>query len=135
MKIFRFFSFLALIAAAACGARASHPNVEVVSPQSFSTMLSQADSCAYLLDVRKPDEFAQAHIDGAHLLNWLDTDTFKLRAPDIDKSKTIFIYCRSGRRSNAAASYLASLGYKVVDMDGGILAWQKANLPVVASAD
>ena len=34
------------------------------------------------------------------------------------------LYCRSGRRSKIAADKVASAGYKVVELDGGILSWQ-----------
>lgn len=113
----------------ACSTKATNPNLEVVSPELFQAKLTD-DSSAYLLDVRKPDEFAAGHLSGAHLLNWLEPDSFKNGAKDLDKSKTIYVYCRSGRRSNEAANYLAGQGYKVVDMDGGILAWAKSGLPV-----
>lgn len=113
----------------ACSAKATNPNVEVVPPEVFQSKLAE-DTTAYLLDVRKPDEFAAGHVAGAHLHNWLDPETFKEDAKDLDKEKTIYVYCRSGRRSNEAANYLAEQGYRVVDMDGGILAWEKAGLPV-----
>lgn len=129
MKFLKIFSLIASLFMTACSVKATNPNVEVVSPEVFQTKLAE-DSAAYLLDVRKPDEFAAGHLAGAHLLNWLDPETFKEDAKNLDKEKTIYVYCRSGRRSNAAASYLAEQGYKVVDMDGGILAWEKAGLPV-----
>lgn len=129
MKFLKIFSLIATLFMTACGAKATNPNVEVVSPEMFQIKLAE-DSAAYLLDVRKPDEFAAGHLAGAHLLNWLDPKTFKRDSKNLDKSKTIYVYCRSGRRSNAAANYLAEQGYKVVDMDGGILAWEKAGLPV-----
>lgn len=115
---------------AACSAKATDPNVEVVSPVKFQALLKD-DPNRYLLDVRQPDEYASGHLKGAHLLNWLDQDSFKKDAASIDKDKTIYVYCRSGRRSNEAANYLAGQGYKVVDMDGGIMAWDKSGMPVV----
>lgn len=115
-----------------CNAKAHNAEVEIVSPEVFQAKLLE-DSAAYLLDVRRPDEFAAGHLMGAHLLNWLDTDRFKLEAEKIDKAKTIYVYCRSGRRSNEAACYLAEKGYNVVDMEGGILGWKDHNLPVVTS--
>lgn len=129
MKLLKIFSLIATLCMTACSAHATNPNVEVVSPEVFQTKLA-ADTGAYLFDVRKPDEFAAGHLVGAHLLNWLDPETFKRHAKNIDKRKTIYVYCRSGRRSNAAANYLAKQGYNVVDMDGGILAWEKAGLQV-----
>ena len=129
MKLLKILSLIATLFMTACGAKGTNPNVEVVSPEVFQTKLAE-DTTAYLLDVRKPDEFAAGHLVGAHLLNWLDAETFKENAKDLDKNKTIYVYCRSGRRSKAAANYLAEHGYKVVDMDGGILAWEKAGLPI-----
>ena len=41
------------------------------------------------------------------------------------------IYCRSGRRSANAAGKLADVGYKCVNLKGGILAWKDAGKPVV----
>lgn len=129
MKLLKILSLIAILCMTACSAKATNPGVEVVSPEVFQSKLAQ-DPAAYLLDVRKPDEFAAGHLAGAHLLNWLDPETFKADAKNLDKSKTMYVYCRSGRRSNEAANYLAEQGYKVVDMDGGILAWEKAGLPV-----
>lgn len=114
----------------ACSAKATGPDVEVVSPEKFQTMVNE-DPDGYLLDVRQPDEYAAGHLKGAHLLNWLEPVTFKKDAERIGKDRTVYVYCRSGRRSNEAANYLSSQGYKVVDMDGGILGWEKDGLPVV----
>ena len=81
------------------------------------------DTNAYLGDARKPDEYAAGHLKGAHLINWLDTDTFKQSFEDFDKSKTIYIYCRSGRRSNEAAVWLAENNYRLVDSIGECMYW------------
>lgn len=129
MKFLKILSLIAALFMTACSTKATNPNVEVVAPEVYQAKLAE-DSTAYLLDVRKPDEFVAGHLAGAHLLNWLDTETFKEGAKSLDKSKTIYVYCRSGRRSNEAANYLAEQGYRVIDMDGGILAWEKAKLPV-----
>lgn len=114
---------------AACSANATNPNVEVVAPEIFSSSMAE-DPDAYLLDVRRPDEYAEAHLKGAHLLNWLDREAFERGAEDLDTEKTIYVYCRSGRRSNEAANYLADKGFKVIDMDGGILVWKKEGMPI-----
>lgn len=117
-----------------CDEKAEASKVEVVSPEKFQTLLSQ-DPNAYLLDVRKPEEYVAGHLAGAHLLNWLDEGLFKEGAESLDKTKTLYVYCRSGRRSGEAADYLAGKGFRVVDMDGGILAWQEKGLPVMAPYD
>jgi 3-mercaptopyruvate sulfurtransferase SseA len=51
----------------------------------------------------------------------------------LPKEKTIAIYCRSGRRSANAAGKLADVGYKCINLKGGILAWKEANMPVITS--
>jgi rhodanese-related sulfurtransferase len=51
----------------------------------------------------------------------------KAALPD---SKTIAVYCRSGRRSASAANRLAAEGYKCVNLKGGIIAWKEAGMPV-----
>ena len=104
-------------------------NVLSVSPQEFKSRL-QADTTAYLLDVRRADEFAAGHLAGAHQLNWLDSTTFDNGAKQLDKSKTIYVYCRSGHRSGLAAHFLASQGFKVVNMKGGYLAWTANSLEI-----
>lgn len=129
MKLFKTLSLVATMLLSGCGLRAADPNVEVVSPWEFQAKLA-GDPEGYLLDVRRHDEFAAGHLQGAHLLNWLDTDGFRLGVRNLDKSKKIYIYCRSGRRSGEAARYLGKQGYSVVDMDGGILAWEEAGLSV-----
>ncbi|MDE6322023.1 MAG: rhodanese-like domain-containing protein, partial [Muribaculaceae bacterium] len=123
------FSIIASLFMSCCQIKANNPEIDVISPEEFQSRLT-TDPKAYLLDVRKPDEFAEGHLAGAHLIDWLDNDIFKLKAKDLDKSKTIYIYCRSGRRSNDAARYLSKHGYKVVDMDGGILSWDAHGLPI-----
>ena len=75
-----------------------------------------------ILDVRTQEEYDSGHIDGALLLP--DTDINE-KAEDLlsDKSATILVYCRSGRRSAAAAQNLADMGYTDVYDFGGIIDW------------
>lgn len=123
MKTLKILSCLLMMAAGALGLRAQNQNVKTVDPTEFKALL-KADPKAVLLDVRRPDEFKEGHMTGAINLNWLDPDTFKAEASKLDKKKTIFVYCRSGRRSAEAANWLAKQGYKVVDLRGGWLAWE-----------
>ena len=134
MKFLKVLSLTATLFMTGCNTKASDPSIEVVSPMEFQSKMDN-DSNRYILDVRRPEEFAAGHLHGAHLLNWLDTDNFKRQTKNIDKSKTIYVYCRSGRRSNDAANYLSDQGYTVVDMDGGIIAWEKDGFPVTVDSD
>ena len=79
-----------------------------------------------LIDVRTPKEYAGGHISGAENIDVKAAD-FAERIKDI--KGTVAVYCRSGKRSLNAAKQLAELGFKVYDLTGGILAWQKAGKP------
>lgn len=47
---------------------------------------------------------------------------------ELSKDSTILVYCRSGRRSMDAAVILTKLGYKVVNLKGGIIEWEEDGL-------
>ncbi len=105
-------------------------SVKVLTAEEFAAAV-KADKKAVVLDVRRPDEFAAGHIEGAILLNFLDTVSFNAGVEKLDKSKTYYIYCRSGRRSNNAAVLMQKKGFTVFDLGGGFLSWQRYNLPWV----
>lgn len=83
-----------------------------------------------LVDVRTPKEYAEGHLQGATNVTWGDDFEKQWNAAGIKKRFTVAVYCRSGRRSKAAAKELVKMGYNVIDLDGGIMAWQKAGKPV-----
>ena len=85
----------------------------------------QSDEKAYLLDVRRADEYAAGHLPGAALLDVTDSVAFARGVEQLDKEKNIYIYCRSGRRSRKAADILTAKGFKVTDMQGGYNAWKE----------
>ena len=108
----------------------ANDNVKIFSPKDFQIGL-QKDTAAVILDVRRPTEFAEGHIKGAINIDWLDIENFKAQAEKLDINKTYFIYCRSGKRSNAAAREMAKRGFKVFDLQGGILLWKQQGFEVV----
>ncbi len=80
-----------------------------------------SDKDFILLDVRTPEEFASGHIPGAVQLT---NETFtKEDAEKVIKNKerTIYVYCRSGRRSKQSSQKLVDFGYTNVIEIGGIL--------------
>ena len=89
-----------------------------------------ADPNVVILDVRKADEFAEGHIAGAVLIDQFQGDFVEQVQARLPKDKTIAVYCRSGRRSANAAGKLADVGYKCVNLKGGIIAWKEAGMPV-----
>ena len=76
-------------------------------------------------------EFAEGHIKGAILIDQFQSDFVEQAKDKLPKDKTIAVYCRSGRRSANAAGKLADVGYKCVNLKGGIIAWKEANMPVI----
>ena len=89
-----------------------------------------ADPNVVILDVRKADEFAEGHIAGAMFIDQFQSDFMEQAKAKLPKDKTIAVYCRSGRRSANAAGKLADVGYKCVNLKGGIIAWKEAGMLV-----
>ncbi len=84
-----------------------------------------------LIDVRRPEEYAEAHIKNASNINFYDADFIEKMTQNLDKSKPVYLYCRSGGRSGKAAAQLSELGFKVYDLEGGILDWKSKELELV----
>jgi rhodanese-related sulfurtransferase len=100
--------------------------VNDVSPTEAQKKLSQK-SKPFLLDVRQPEEFRSGHISGAKLIPLGDLRT---RMNELPKNQEILVVCRSGNRSMSATRQLASAGFNVVNLRGGMIAWSHARLPV-----
>ena len=76
-----------------------------------------------ILDVRRPDEYAEGHIPGA--INVPNETIGTAEIPELpDKSQLILVYCRSGKRSKEASEKLVKLGYTNIVEFGGILDWK-----------
>ena len=100
-----------------------------LNPKQFSDKLANAKNIT-LLDVRTPGEFLEGHIKGAVNADW-NGGGFENIVSEYDKSKSYFVYCLSGHRSGLAAEWMRSHGFKnVIELNGGINAWQSASLPV-----
>ena len=108
----------------ACGQQ----NFENTDVQGFAELI--ADTNVVVLDVRTAAEFAEGHIQGTILMDQGQSCFVERAKAALPIDKTIAIYCRSGRRSANAAGRLADVGYKCVNLKGGIIAWQGANMPV-----
>lgn len=108
----------------ACGQQ----NFENTDVQGFSELV--ADSNVVVLDVRTAAEFAEGHIKGAILIDQGQSDFVEKVKDALPIEKKIAVYCRSGRRSANAAGKLADVGYKCINLKGGIIAWKEADMPV-----
>lgn len=95
----------------------------------FQTLI--ANPAVQLLDVRTQDEYDDGHIAGATLVDVNDTTFVDQAMAVLDPQRQVAVYCRSGRRSARAASLLTARGFKVTNLDGGVMAWQDAGKTLV----
>lgn len=85
---------------------------------------------AYILDVRESDEYKAGHILNSQLI---PLGKLKERIGELAKHKDapVVVVCRSGNRSATACVTLTKQGFtQAYNLAGGMMAWQKANLPV-----
>jgi len=124
-----------LISFIACGqkensksndANAAQARISLISP----TDLNNVNQEILLIDVRTPEEFASGHLENAVNMNYFDSD-FDAQIKTLDKNKTVYLYCKSGRRSANAAEKLEDMGFvKIYDLEGGTVNWQAKGLPL-----
>ncbi|MEK5441009.1 MULTISPECIES: rhodanese-like domain-containing protein [unclassified Fredinandcohnia] len=74
-----------------------------------------------IIDVREVDEVTAGKIPGA--VN-IPLGLVEFRMHELDKSKEYVMVCRSGGRSGRASQFLEGQGFKVINMEGGMLAWE-----------
>ena len=78
-----------------------------------------------ILDVRTPEEYTEGHISGSLNINVKDENFASHIDELLTKDKKVAVYCRSGKRSSAAAEVLVKKGFKVYNLDKGILNWME----------
>ncbi|MBT9589352.1 MAG: rhodanese-like domain-containing protein [Thiobacillus sp.] len=85
---------------------------------------------ALILDVREDKEYAAGHIPKAKHIP-LGKLSSRIQELNKHKNKPILVTCRSGQRSARACGMLKKAGFETVfNQAGGIIAWERANLPV-----
>lgn len=102
---------------------ASHDESKLAALNFISTY--QDTPGAVLLDVRTPSEYAEGHLKSAINIDFYNA-TFTDEIAKLDKSKTYFVYCRSGNRSGKAVAQMRKAGFEhLYDLDGGTTSNQK----------
>ena len=98
--------------------------VRKLTQRPFAEALA-ADTNGVLLDVRTPAEYAEGHLPNSKLMDIMNA-SFQSDILDLDPEKNYYVYCRSGGRSSQACMILSSagIGKKLVNLQGGIMAWQ-----------
>lgn len=101
--------------------------VPEVSPQEAYEMHFEEDVPAFILDVRQPSEYRWGIIAGAERIPLTQLARSLDELPDEKKIVTI---CQSSHRSPLAARMLRKAGFEVVNVEGGMAAWDRAGLPL-----
>lgn len=98
-----------------------------ISVSSFKEVIEAEGSnpSVDFINVCTPDEYRERHISGVRSV---PLDEIGRRVGEFKDKKTIYVHCRSGRRGAAAIEKLSALGVgaELVNVDGGILAWENA---------
>ncbi|WP_335871332.1 rhodanese-like domain-containing protein [Bacillus sp. 2205SS5-2] len=93
--------------------------VKTITPQELESKLKKGEEL-YIVDVREDEEVAEGmvkeakHIPMGNIPESLD---------QFDKEKEYVFVCRSGRRSENVCYFMKDQGFKVVNMEGGMLEW------------
>ena len=95
--------------------------------QTISPAEAHAIDDAFIIDVREPEEVAQARVDGAvHI----PLGTLVERLDEVPRDRPVYVMCALGGRSAKATQYLEAQGVDAVNIDGGISEWHRSGLPV-----
>lgn len=105
------------------GAKAQQSDtIEILDVKTFKQAVQNKN--IQLVDVRTAAEFKKGAITKAINIDYFDQKKFKQAFNSFNKSEPLYLYCRSGNRSNKAAHQLIALGFtKIYDLKGGYLAW------------
>lgn len=96
-----------------------------VSPEDTRARLT--DGSSQLVDVRERSEWDHSHVDGTiHI----PIGELQHRAHELDGARPVVFICRVGGRSALAAQAFRRAGFEAYSLDGGLLAWDAAGLPL-----
>lgn len=107
------------------------PNVPTLTVQELHEKRQKGED-HFLLDVREPDEYESARIEGSTLI---PLGEVAARSSEIPRDRTVLVHCRSGMRSAKAVAALQEQGFTDIwNVAGGILAWSREIDPSVPAA-
>lgn len=128
-RIFNYMSIVLSIFMVACNNTASM-KVEALQAVTFQEQIAEFGSQAVLLDVRTAGEFESGFIEGAVNIDVEKEAEFITEIKKIDKNKTIFVYCKSGTRTQSASDLLSKEGFEVKVLQQGLLGWRSEGMPL-----
>ena len=100
----------------------SDPKIKVLPTATYKEAIAKGN--VQIVDVRTPEEFSEGAISNAININ-VNGESFESDIQKLDKNQPVYVYCRSGARSQKAAEKMIALGFtQVIDLEGGYLSWQ-----------
>lgn len=132
------FMFLLLFVSTGAFAQNSHQSYTQKSPYKIKVdqingkeiLKEVEEGKAFLIDVRTPEEYNEKHLKNARNINIRSSD-FSSKIRQLDKSKKVYLYCRSGNRSGQATDSLINLGYTSSYNIGGLDSIASKGFPTV----
>ena len=107
---------------------AQHLTIKHVKSFEFKELITKKEGT--LLDVRTSYEFNSGHINDAIQINYYGF-SFKQELLLLPKDKPVYIYCRTGYRSEKASKILIENGYDVYNLQDGIKDWKRNKYPTI----
>jgi rhodanese-related sulfurtransferase len=99
----------------------------VFGPEVPAVVATAVDPAATILDVREPAEWDDAHVAGSlHI----PMGQLVARVAEVPRDGPLVVVCHSGHRSAQVTAWLVQQGYDAVNLDGGLVAWAQAGLPL-----
>jgi len=96
--------------------------MENVTKEQWKELIA-ADENAVILDVRTAGECSEGIQPNAIMLDIMNASAFMAGVQEMDKSKSYYVYCRSGNRSGQACSIMEQAGFKTFNLIGGMMMW------------
>lgn len=108
-----------------------HPSNTSSCLLSAKDYISAEKSNSVIIDVRTQREFVTGHLEGAINMD-IYQKNFRDEIEKLDKSKTYYVYCKTGIRSRSAVNYMKQSGFaKVCDLEGGLNYLARAGAKIV----
>ena len=95
--------------------------LKAITTKELKVLLSKEN--IQLMDVRTPEEIKEGAIQTAFFANYFDVDFEEIATAQLNKSKSVYLYCRSGNRSRKACKILKEKGFEVINVLGGYQQW------------
>jgi rhodanese-related sulfurtransferase len=112
-----------------CGQKQNEKSADQDSASAISLItpeeLNNVNKDILLIDVRTPQEYASGHVENSIIIDFRASN-FKDLIGELNKDQDVYVYCKVGGRSGAAAKLMEEMGFKkIYDLQGGILQWEK----------